>query len=157
MVHVAADLRPRRAVGVLALASLVSLVSACASSLPTPVLGTHPPGCAAFVEVPHPPPPARVEMIPERPRDDAVWVDGEWVWRGRRWEWDPGGWVIPPEGGVFAPWVLVRRDDGSLYHARSRWFDREGKPLRRPPRIEPGQTEPVEEPSGPPPRCDVQD
>lgn len=136
--------------------ALALLLAACGSSLPTPVVGTHPADCAAFVEVPHPPPPARVEMIPDKPREGVVWVDGEWVWRGKRWEWDPGGWVIPPEG-FFAPWVLVRRDDGSLYHARSRFFDPEGKPLRRPGRIEPGQTEPSEEPSGPPPRCDVPD
>lgn len=151
----AADLRSRLATRALGFA-LALVLAGCASSLPTPVLGTHPPGCAAFIEVPHPPPPARVEMIPDRPREGVVWVDGEWVWRGKRWEWDPGGWVIPPDG-YFAPWVLVRRDDGSLYHARSRWFDREGKPLRRPVPIEAGQVEPVEEPGGPAPRCEVPD
>lgn len=138
------------------LLSLTLLFAACAKSLPIPVLGTHPPDCAAFVSVPYPPPPARVEIIPDKPREGAVWVDGEWIWRGRRWDWEIGGWVMPPEG-YFAPWVLVRRDDGSLYHARSRWFDNEGNPLVRPPRLELGREPSEQAATGPAPRCDDPD
>lgn len=140
-----------------ALVALALALAACGSSLPSPVLGTHPAGCAAFVEVPYPPPPAKVEMVPEKPREGAIWVDGEWVWRGRRWDWETGGWVMPP-AGHYAPWVLVRRDDGSLYHARGRWFDGEGKPLARPKPIEAGKDAPPEDTAtGPAPRCDVPD
>lgn len=134
---------------------LVATLS-CRASLPVPVLGTHPPGCAAFVEVPFPPPPARVEMVGERPREGAVWVDGEWVWRGKRWSWEPGGWVMPPDG-FYAPWVLVRREDGSLYHVRGRWFDGEGKPLVRPSTVEKGQEPRAPGPLPAAPRCDVPD
>lgn len=139
------------------MAFVLSLVlAACGSSLPTPVTGTHPPGCAAFVEVPYPPPPARVEMIPEKPREGAVWVDGEWAWRGKRWSWEKGGWAMPPEG-FYAPWVLVRREDGSLYHVRGRWFDQEGKPLARPFYLEKGQDDRAQGPLPAAPRCDVPD
>lgn len=86
----------------------------------------------ALVQVPYPPPPARVEFVPESPDGDAVWVDGEWVWQGRRYAWKPGRWVRPPSGAAFAPWATVRDSMGSLYIAEGTWRTRDGKELPPP-------------------------
>src|SRR5689334_3320659 len=60
----------------------------CSSSLPHPTYTPQPQ--SALVEVAFPPPPARPEIVPDKPSDDAVWIDGEWAWRGRRWAWRSG-------------------------------------------------------------------
>ena len=85
--------------------SIVACAAACAASLPAPPLAAPP--RSAFVDVPYPPPPAQVERVPNRPRSDAVWVDGSWEWSGRLWRWKDGGWFAPPAPGVkYAPWAM---------------------------------------------------
>lgn len=86
----------------------------------------------ALVQVPYPPPPARVEFVPDQPDGDAVWLDGEWVWQGRRYAWKPGRWVKPPPNSAFAPWSTVRDTMGSLYIAEGSWRDRNGRELPPP-------------------------
>ena len=41
----------------------------------------------ALLPVDYPPPPARVELVPNAPSGEAVWIDGEWQWQGQRWAW----------------------------------------------------------------------
>lgn len=113
-----------------ALALAAAALACGAKTVPTPAYVGQPPG--ALVEVPYPPPPARVEFVPEKPRDDAVWVDGEWIWQGRRYAWKPGRWVVPPPGASFAPWVTVRGAIGTLYLAEGTWRDSKGTEVPAP-------------------------
>lgn len=97
-------------------------VAACGhAALPRPPYTAHP--SEALVEVPYPPPPARVEFVPDKPKDGAVWIDGEWSWQGTRWAWKRGRWVVPPPGVAYAPWTTVRNGDGTLYIASGTWRD----------------------------------
>jgi hypothetical protein len=80
------------------------LALACGSQLPAPPTGAHQgSGANPGMIVNHPPPPARIECVPEQPSAECVWVDGSWRWAGRRWEWVPGAWVEPPMGCYYAP------------------------------------------------------
>jgi hypothetical protein len=90
---------------------------------------------SALVEVPFPPPPARVENVPHRPADDAVWVDGSWTWGGRRWAWKYGFWTLLPQGIARSPWVTVRGADATLYFAPEVWRDSKGREVPPPPPI----------------------
>jgi hypothetical protein len=112
-----------------ALAVCAALSGACSSSLARPAVGRVPKD--AFIEVPYPPPPARVEVIPRQPNDhDAwVWVDGQWEWDGKAWKWTAGAWVMPPAGATFTRWTAVRRSDGRLFFARAAWRDRTGRSI----------------------------
>lgn len=112
--------------------ALAALTPACGASLPAPPTGVHPQGFTTFVEVPYPPPPARVEVVPPKPAEGAVWVDGQWDYEARSWVWRPGGWVSPPANAYFAPWLTVRRVDGKLFFAPGSWHDRSGKPVAEP-------------------------
>src|SRR6266487_4670900 len=94
--------------------------ASCSKSLPTPRTGPHP-SDTSYIEVPYPPPAARVEIVPPKPREDAVWVDGEWDWAGNRWAWEAGGWIEPPKRAYFAPWVTYRQDNGRLLFAAGTW------------------------------------
>ncbi|MCL2723524.1 MAG: hypothetical protein FWD69_03715 [Polyangiaceae bacterium] len=86
-----------------------------------------------YVAVPFPPRPPLVEVVPPRPRNDAVWVDGGWDWDGDRYRWTAGSWVIAPEGARFARWVIVRRNtDGQLFFAPSGWRDTNSHPIPAP-------------------------
>ena len=86
----------------------------------------------ALEPVPFPPPPARVEYVPDRPKGDTVWIDGEWIWTGRAWSWKRGRWVVPPEGATFSPWSSVRSPDGMLYVASGTWRDAKGEEIDAP-------------------------
>lgn len=114
------------------LVPLVALLAeACgAPRMPTPKLAAHP--TSALHEVPYPPPPARVESIPERPNDASVWVDGEWVWQGGRWSWRRGRWVVPAPDTAFAPWTHVRDARGTLYVAEGTWRAADGGEVDEP-------------------------
>jgi hypothetical protein len=116
----------------LALISLASVVAfACSSSLPTPPATAHPK--RAFMEVPYPPPAALVEVVPERPEDDAaVWLDGHWIWRGRYYVWHRGGWLIPPENGAYATWQSLLAKDGRIVFAPGAWYGPDRRPLPPP-------------------------
>lgn len=110
----------RIAIALGASVALAAGMLACGSRrLPPPRWVSQP--TSALVQVPYPPPPARVEFIPDQPRDDAVWIDGEWVWQGRRYAWKPGRWVVPPPNAAFAPWTAVRDRLGTLYLAQGTW------------------------------------
>jgi hypothetical protein len=109
---------------------LVLGLCACARTLPGPRIGPQPD--SAFIEVPYPPPPARVEVIPARPRAGAVWTDGQWLWLGDRWVWSPGGWVAPPAGAWFAPWAVARASDGRLRFAPPSWHAADGREIPAP-------------------------
>lgn len=97
----------------------------CGAGRPRPGVVDQPQ--AAFVPVPHPPPPGRVEFVPDSPREGAVWVAGEWTYRFRRWSWVHGGWVLPPAGAAgHAPWTLKRDARGELWFAPGAWRDPRG-------------------------------
>lgn len=122
---------------------------ACGSrTLPTPSYVGQPQ--QALVQVPYPPPPARVEYVPDQPDGDAVWIDGEWVWQGRRYAWKPGRWVKPPANASFAPWAAVRDTMGSLYVAEGSWRDGRGNEVAAPAPLKTGKPSPgsITDPEG---------
>jgi hypothetical protein len=81
------------------------------------------------------PPPARVEVVPERPGELAVWVDGQWLWRRARWAWLSGRWVKPPPDAAYSPWFVVRGTDGQLWYAPGVWRDAHGTAIESPPAL----------------------
>jgi hypothetical protein len=111
----------------------LSLATACSSRLPAP--RTLPPMADAFVEVPYPPPPARVESIPEKPREGAVWIDGQWSFFGNAWRWENGGWVMPPPNGYFTRWTTQWTPEGRLLFAKAGWRTQDGKLVDAPERL----------------------
>jgi hypothetical protein len=125
-------------------------VAACSGRIPHPPYANHPPD--ALVEVDYPPPPARVEFVPERPQSDAVWLNGEWSWSGRRWAWKEGGWVVVPEGARYAKLALVRRKDGKLFAAPGTWRNAQGAEITPPEFVKAGgaQATSVVDPEGDP-------
>jgi hypothetical protein len=111
--------------------TLPLLAVGCGSAFPKPALAPQPP--AAFSEVPYPPPPARVEMVPERPKGDPPWIDGSWVWEGGQWRWLAGGWVVPAQGSVYSLSETRRRpDDGAVLYAPAAWRMPDGQPAPPP-------------------------
>jgi hypothetical protein len=87
---------------------------------------------SAYIGVPYPPPPARVEIVPTRPREGAVWADGDWSWDGARYRWRAGGWVVAPAGVGLARWVTARGSDGRLWFAPASWRHADGTPAETP-------------------------
>lgn len=120
-----------RPIGAACVLALGVKIAACGSGIPQPPAAAQP--ASALVEVDYPPPPARVEMVPKRPSNDAVWVNGEWLWQGRRWAWRPGMWVVSPKNAAYARRVVVRRGDGKLFYAPGSWRDAEGHEIPAPP------------------------
>jgi len=118
---------------VLIAAGALLLLAACGSSLPEPASVSHP--RTAYEPVLYPPPPARVELVPPKPRPGAVWIDGEWVWDGRRWGWQPGRWVMPIPGVAFARWCALREADGTLFIAKGAFFNARGEEVPSPPAL----------------------
>jgi hypothetical protein len=98
--------------------AVVALAAGCGSTLHEAPIGAHPTNDA--VQVPYPPPPAKVEELPQRPSERCVWVDGYWDF-SERWEWQPGEWVVPQQNCRLAPMDL-RRQAGQLLYARPRWY-----------------------------------
>ena len=109
---------------------LGALLVACGSGLPHPPYVAQP--TSGLERVDRPPPPARVEVLPRQPSQEAVWIDGEWLWRRGLWAWLPGRWVVAPQGASFSPWVFVRRPDGTLWYAPGTWRDEKGAPVAAP-------------------------
>lgn len=101
--------------------------AACSADIARPPTGPTPPG--PMVEVPYPPPAARVETIPPNEDAEKVWVDGQWVWQTKRWKWQTGGWVVPPKNAYFTRWETTRKPDGRLFFSRAMWRDATGRPL----------------------------
>jgi hypothetical protein len=137
-----------RVLAVILLAAGLLVGYACGSSIPTPTTRRHPTG-TNYVEIPYPPPPARVEIIPPKPQEGAVWVDGEWSWQGKSWVWEPGGWVLPPDG-FFAPWEVLRLDNGKLLFVPGSWHGADGRALPKPPVLLLAQSSLGEVPTRPP-------
>jgi hypothetical protein len=126
---------PARRIFVTRWASIFVLfcAAACAATVSVPRTGPHPAGTTQYIDVPYPPPPARVEVVPPKPPDPgAVWVDGEWGWQGKRWVWQPGGWVAPAPAAYFAPWIVYRLDNGRLLFAPGSWHAASGEKLPNP-------------------------
>jgi hypothetical protein len=104
---------------VMAAATVAAGMMACVPHVPTAPRGSH--DGDTPVSVPYPPPPALVEMIPPRPDEEAVWVDGTFTWNGARYDWTPGGWERLVEGAYYAPPNTVRRRNGELLYYRGVW------------------------------------
>jgi hypothetical protein len=123
---------------------------ACSSRIPHPSYTAR--STTELVEADYPPPPARVEFVPEAPSGDAVWLNGEWSWTGRRWGWKPGGWVSPPKGAAYSRGAVVRRQDGKLFTSTSRWQGPDGGEIPAPPflRGSSGKSSSVVDPEGDP-------
>jgi len=121
-----------RLVGVIAAIFVVAFWYACGSSLPTAELRAPPTTGPKPIEVPYPPPAARVEVIPPRPRERAVWIDGEWSWQGKQWTWESGAWVLPPLGASYAPWIAYRAPSGKVIFTPGAWYEENGRPLPKP-------------------------
>jgi len=102
----------------------------CADSLPLPPYA--PQTTDALSAIRFPPPPGRVEHIPNRPSGANAWVDGEWLLRKARWVWRVGRWVRAPAGARYSPWVIARAPDGTAYYAPGAWKDTGGAPLAEP-------------------------
>jgi hypothetical protein len=115
-----------------ALVPVLELMLGCAAGLPRPPVAPQPD--SAFIDVPYPPPAARVETLAPRPDHRGVWIDGQWAWDGARWSWVPGGWVEPPPGGRFARWAVRIERDGRFQFAPASWRDASGRELS-PPRV----------------------
>jgi hypothetical protein len=111
----------------------LGLLASCRSSLPGPPPVPQP--GEAFTEVPYPPPPAKVEYVPEQPRSDARWVDGQWRWESSRWRWERGGWYLVPADVGFARWETRRTPEGRLIFAPATWRERDGGQAPVPPML----------------------
>lgn len=96
-------------------------VAACGGWLPAPPFTDH--GGEEPILVGVAPPPARVEIIPEQPKEppDTVWIDGQWMWRGRRWEWEPGRWEVTPAGAAYARPEIVYLEHDRIGWLPGRW------------------------------------
>jgi hypothetical protein len=115
----------------LQLGLLLIAAASCVASLPAPLPVAQPEG--AFTEVPYPPPPARPEIVPDRPEADVVWIDGEWSWQRRRWAWILGRWLVPPAPEARFAAAAWRRDkSGKLWWAPGSWYDSRGARLPHP-------------------------
>jgi hypothetical protein len=93
-----------------------------------------------YAAVPYPPPAAFVELVPEAPDGDAVWIDGSWTWLGVRYVWRRGGWVKPPPGSRYAQWKIAYRTDGTIWFAPAGWFDERGRKMLDPDVVVPAGT-----------------
>jgi hypothetical protein len=111
-------------------AALAIFALACSHTLAHPPYTPQPQ--TALVEVGTPPPPGRVEAVPGRPSESAVWIDGEWLWRRGRWAWLPGRWVEALATATYSPWVFVRGPDGRLWYAPGVWRNASGSPAEAP-------------------------
>jgi hypothetical protein len=114
-----------------AVVAAAATVGACHGSVPQPMAVAQP--ASAFVVVPYPPPPGKVEFVPDRPRKDALWVNGQWQWTGDEWHWQHGGWYAVPPGVAFSRWETKRARGGMLLFAPSSWRDDHGASISAPP------------------------
>lgn len=111
---------------------LMGLAMACGSSLERPPSMAAPRG--SFLEVPYPPPPGKVELVPEQPKGSR-WVDGEWTWEANRWRWQEGGWFEVPPGIFYSRGQTKRPGDTRLLYANPTWRDKNGAPVPPPPLV----------------------
>ena len=121
----------------------LALATGCGSSLKLVPTGAHRIDQAKAVVVGYPPPPARVECVPDQPREECAWLDGTWRWGGRRWQWIPGAWVVPPPDCYHAPaysqWVSGEAKDvgarDQLFFFEAKWYATQGAAACPPPEL----------------------
>jgi hypothetical protein len=112
------------------LSALLLLVD-CGGTLPHPPFA--PQVTSALTPIDLPPPPGRIERIPDDPPQANAWIDGEWIARHGRWYWLLGRWVKTPPGARYSPWVVVRSTDGRAFIAPGVWKDAKGATIQPPP------------------------
>jgi len=61
-----------------------------------------------------PPAPRVLRVIPQRPAEGYVWIDGYWYPEGGRYKWHAGYWTRPPYEG--AHWVSPRHDGEMFFN-----------------------------------------
>jgi hypothetical protein len=113
------------AVTAAAAAAIAAGAFSCSAAFPSPLLVGQPK--EAFSNVPYPPPPGKVEYVPDPPRPDAKWVDGQWRWLNSKWHWERGGWYDVPSNVGFAKWEARRDAEGKLLFAPATWRDSRGQ------------------------------
>jgi hypothetical protein len=113
-------------------------LNGCGSSLPMAPSIAQPEN--AFIDVPFPPPPPRVEFVPPKPKSSATWVDGAWTREGTRWRWKRGGWFDVPPGVFYSQWETKRPDGTRLLFAAPAWRDAKGNVVPDPPLLERAKT-----------------
>jgi len=118
------------------------MIAACGPSVREPPAIGQP--RSLYVPVPYPPPAAFVELVPDAPDDNAVWIDGAWAWHGSRYVWRRGGWVKPPAGARYARWKIAYHVDGTIWFAPACWFDSRDRRLPDPEIVVPAGTPPSE-------------
>jgi hypothetical protein len=112
--------------------ALAMALSTCGGQLAAPPTGPHRAGAHnPAIIVAFPPPPAKVECIPEQPREQCVWLDGSWRWTPRRWQWLEGAWLVPPANcyyaAAYSQWLRSGPISGGkqrdqLYYFRGAWY-----------------------------------
>lgn len=107
------------------------LGSACGGELERVPVGPLPVEGVELGVVEYPPPPAKVERIPEQPEPECAWLDGHWEFRARRWRWVDGDWVLPPAGchyvEPFIRWLPSGGPEhGTLYALEGLWVREDG-------------------------------
>ena len=80
----------------------------CGVTTPVPDRGVHHPS-EPFESVSRQPDTVEVQVLPPRPDEESVWIDGHWQWVRRRWEWKEGAWERPIRGSRYARPDYVRR------------------------------------------------
>lgn len=116
---------PRRAasVGVPLAAALATAFGAGCTIYDCPTV--YEPRAVVIDEAP-PPVWERVAEAPDKPRGDAVWVEGYWDWQGR-WVWVEGHWETGRAGQAWTEPRVVRVQGGYEYHP-GYWRQREVAP-----------------------------
>ena len=94
----------------IAVVTLAVTMSACAASV-----GGRSGTLISVGFITREPPPARVEVVTERPQGEHVWVAGHWRREGNDYAWETGHWVRL-EGG-HKEWV-----EGRWEHESRGWF-----------------------------------
>jgi len=116
--------------GLLILAGSLLVFGCNKSVLPLPPMGPN--ESTTPIVVPYPPPAARAEIIPPKPGERVVWIDGTWIWDRRRWVWQRGRWEVPPTGAHYALSKIVEMPDGSLNWYPGGWQTRNPQAVQTP-------------------------
>jgi hypothetical protein len=107
---------------------VTGLLCACAGGLQEIPRGEHPITGATPVAVDTPPPPARAETVPAKPKPDCLWVEGHWSRKGSNWAWSPGRWVRLTEPCYYAEslaiWIPTSDGHGALFYTPGEWYKR---------------------------------
>lgn len=84
-------------------ALLSGILLACGGTTPTVKTRVRSAPEARPLRVPHPPPPAKIEVIPIRRNKECRYLDGYWDYRDDAWHWIKGAWVRPPDDCLYSP------------------------------------------------------